>query len=169
MMSYFTGWQATLAWQSATASGSFLSGTIIQGLVSLDYPDTYSPTRWQGTLLVFGTVLILLVANIWGWRALPTLQHLFLLFHISLFLALVICFWTLSPSLNRPRAVFTTFYNGGGWPTVGLSLMIGQPSSALYPRTRPRISAKRSRAQDSVCRGRFSGRIASTGCWDSSS
>ncbi|KAL8786989.1 MAG: hypothetical protein Q9195_007967 [Heterodermia aff. obscurata] len=127
-LSYFTGWQATLAWQSATASGSFLSGTIIQGLASVNYPD-YEATRWQGTLLVFGMVLVLLGANIWGWRALPTAQHLALAFHVSLFLAIVVCFWALTPELQPARVVFTHFYNGGGWATTGLSLMVGQISA----------------------------------------
>lgn len=33
-LSYVTGWMALLSWQAGAASGSFLTGTIIQGLVS---------------------------------------------------------------------------------------------------------------------------------------
>ncbi|KAJ5472379.1 hypothetical protein N7530_006380 [Penicillium desertorum] len=38
-LSYITGWMSVLAWQSGTASGSFLTGTIIQGLISVRNPD----------------------------------------------------------------------------------------------------------------------------------
>src|ERR1700735_2260033 len=64
-LSYMTGWMSTLSWQAGTASGSFLTGTIIQALITVNNPD-YSPENWQGTLLVFAMVLVLFVANIWG-------------------------------------------------------------------------------------------------------
>ncbi|CAG8302777.1 unnamed protein product [Penicillium nalgiovense] len=56
-LSYITGWMSVLELQSGTASGSFLTGTIIQGLISVRNPD-YDPKGWQGTLLVFLMVLV---------------------------------------------------------------------------------------------------------------
>lgn len=48
---------SVLELQSGTASGPFLTGTIIQGLISVRNPD-YDPKGWQGTLLVFLMVLV---------------------------------------------------------------------------------------------------------------
>ena len=132
-LSYMTGWMSTLSWQAGTASGSFLTGTIIQALIGLNNAN-YQPTdfefQWQGTLLVFAMVLILFVANIWGAKSLPLLQNILLVVHVFGFFTVIIVLWILAPR-NTAEVVFTQFYNGGGWPTVGLSLMVGQ-ISAIY-------------------------------------
>jgi hypothetical protein len=124
-----TGWMSTLSWQAGTASGSFLTGTIIQALITVNNPD-YSPTNWQGTLLVFAMVLVLFVANIWGAKNLPLAQNLLLVVHIFGFFAVIIVLWVLAPR-NTAEIVFTQFTNEGGWSTMGLSLMVGQ-ISAIY-------------------------------------
>jgi hypothetical protein len=56
---------SVLAWQAGTASGSFLTGTIIQGLISLRNPD-YTAPGWHGTLLVFSMVLVIYIFNVYG-------------------------------------------------------------------------------------------------------
>ena len=120
---------STLSWQAGTASGSFLTGTIIQGLIYVNNPS-YSGTAWQGTLLVFAMVLFIYVCNIWGAKGLPMIQNLLLLVHIFGFLVVIIVLWVLAPH-RTSKAVFSEFYNGGGWSTMGLSLMVGQ-ISAIY-------------------------------------
>ncbi|MCJ1485518.1 hypothetical protein MMC06_005692 [Schaereria dolodes] len=128
-LSYITGWMSTLSWQAGSASGSFLTGTIIQGLITVNDPN-YNPTNWQGTLLVFAMVLIIYIANIWGAKSLPMIQNLLLVVHIFGFLVIVIVLWVLAPRQSA-KNVFTQFTNGGGWSSMGVSLMIGQ-ISAIY-------------------------------------
>lgn len=118
-----------LAWQAGAASGSFLTGTIIQGLISLNDPN-YEATRWQGTLLVFAMVVLIYIMNIWFAQGMPAIQNALLILHVFGFFAVIIVLWTMAPR-NTPSAVFTDFYNGGGWPSMGLALMIGQ-ISAVY-------------------------------------
>lgn len=118
---------ATLSWQAGTASGSFLAGTIIQGLITVNDVN-YLPTHWQGTLFVFAMVLIVFVFNIWGARALPMVQNLLLILHVFGFSALIIVLWVLAPR-NTAEVVFTQFSNSGGWSSMGLSLMVGQISA----------------------------------------
>lgn len=120
---------STLSWQAGTASGSFLTGTIIQGLIYVNNPS-YSGTRWQGTLLVFAMVLFIYICNIWGAKGLPMIQNLLLLVHIFGFLVVIIVLWVLAPH-RTATAVFSEFSNGGNWSTMGLSLMVGQ-ISAIY-------------------------------------
>lgn len=120
---------STLSWQAGTASGSFLTGTIIQGLIYVNNPD-YEGTAWQGTLLVFAMVAFIYVCNIWGAKGLPMIQNLLLVVHVFGFLVVVIVLWALAP--RQPASVvFGQFYNGGGWKTMGLSLMVGQ-ITAIY-------------------------------------
>ncbi|OAL24287.1 hypothetical protein AYO20_10714 [Fonsecaea nubica] len=128
-LSYLTGWFSTLSWQAGTASGSFLTGTIIQALIQINNPD-YEPTAWQGTLLVFAMVLVLFVANTWGARDLPLIQNVLLIVHVFGFFAVIIVLWVMAPR-NSVKVAFTQFSNEGGWSSMGLALMIGQ-ISAIY-------------------------------------
>ena len=115
---------STLAWQAGAASGSFLTGTIIQGLLTVNDPN-YTPTNWQGTLLVFAMVLLLFIANIWGAEILPYIITGVLGVHIIGWLVIIITLWVLGPKQSA-SVVFSQFSNGGGWSTIGLSLMVGQ-------------------------------------------
>ena len=126
-LSYMTGWMSALSWQAGNASGSFLTGTIIQALITVNNPN-YAPTNWQGTLLVFAMVLILFVSNIWGAKIIPAAQNFFLVLHVGGFLAIIIILWAYAPK-TPAKNVFTQFSNEGGWSTVGLSLMVGQISA----------------------------------------
>ncbi|EHY58649.1 hypothetical protein HRR83_007371 [Exophiala dermatitidis] len=125
-LSYLTGWMSTLSWQAGTASGSFLTGTIIQALIQINNPD-YEPKAWQGTLLVFAMVLVLWFANTYGARDLPLVQNVLLIVHVFAFLATIIVLWVMAPR-NSAEVAFTQFTNNGGWSTMGLALMVGQIS-----------------------------------------
>lgn len=127
--SYFIGWMSTLSWQAGTASGPFLVGTLIQSSAVVMYPD-YSPTNWQGTLMVIAVTILVWVLNIWGARIMPIFQNVMLVVHVFGFLAIIIVFWVLSPRASA-EVTFTHFTNSGGWSSTGLALMVGQ-LSAIY-------------------------------------
>jgi hypothetical protein len=118
---------STISWQAGTASGPFLVGTMIQAQIQINYPD-YVPTNWQGTLFVFAITLIVWISNVFCSRAMPIFQNLMLIVHVGGFLAIMIVWWALAPR-NTADVVFTQFTNGGGWQTMGVSLMVGQISS----------------------------------------
>ena len=118
---------ATLSWQAGTASGSFLTGTIIQSLIGYNNPD-YEPTNWQGTLFVFAMVLVLYLFNVFFSKQMPGLQNFLLVTHTLGFCAVVIVLWIMSPKQSA-SAVFTEFNNDGGWSSIGLALVIGQISA----------------------------------------
>jgi amino acid transporter len=123
------GWMSTLSWQAGNASGSFLTGTIVQALLVVNYPD-YEPKNWQGTLFVFAMVLVLLIFNIWGAHLWPLIQNVLMVFHIVSFLAVIIVLWVMAPHQSA-KVVFTEFTNEGGWSSIGLSVMVGQ-ITAIY-------------------------------------
>lgn len=120
---------AVLAWQAGAASGSFLTGTIIQGLITVRNPD-YNPQNWQGTLFVLAMLAIIYVFNVYAASWMPRIQNVLLILHIFCWVVVVVVLWTMAPH-EPAKAVFTEFNNGGGWPTLGISLMIGQ-ISAIY-------------------------------------
>jgi amino acid transporter len=120
---------STLSWQAGNASGSFLTGTIIQALITLNH-DSYEAKPYQGTLLVFAMVAILYIVNIWGAQIWPKIQNGLMILHILGFLVVIIVLWACAPHQSA-KAVFTEFTNAGGWSSMGLSVMVGQ-ITAIY-------------------------------------
>ncbi|KAJ7471670.1 amino acid/polyamine transporter I [Mycena galericulata] len=128
-LSYLTGWMSALSWQAGNASGSYLTGNLIQALITINNPD-YDPTNWQGTLLMFSMVLVLFFANVFGAKKLPVGQNFLVVMHCALLVVFVAVYAALAPHVSAAD-VFTTFTNDGNWASTGLSLMIGQ-ITAIY-------------------------------------
>lgn len=122
-LSYITGWTCVIAWQCTTASSSYLAGTLIQGLLVLNYPD-YEFQRWHGTLLHIAIVVVSFFVNTVTKPLLPAIELFFFGLHVTGFLALMVPLVVLAPKASADE-VFATFYNGGGWSTDGLSFFIG--------------------------------------------
>lgn len=127
---FVTGWMSVLAWQSGTASGSFLTGTIIQGLISVRNPD-YTAPGWQGTLLVFSMVLVIYICNVYFAELMPVLSNLLMILHVLSWAAILIVLWAMAPHQSAEAVFVTNWKNIGGLPTMGVSVMVGQ-ISAIY-------------------------------------
>ncbi|KGO58310.1 Amino acid/polyamine transporter I [Penicillium expansum] len=128
-LSYTTGWMSVLAWQAGAASGSFLTGTIIQGLISLRDPR-YEPQNWQGTLFVFAMIAVIYFFNVYAASWMPRIQNILLALHLLCWVVIVAVLFAMAPH-NSAQTVFTSFHNGGNWSSMGISLMIGQ-ITAIY-------------------------------------
>lgn len=120
----YSGWLSVLGWQGAFASISFLCGTLIQGFLVLNYP-TYTLEGWHGTLLTFAIALIATFVNTYAAGHLPSLEGLILILHIFGFFATMIPLLVMGEKTPADR-VFTEFSNSGGWPSMGLTVLIGQ-------------------------------------------
>ena len=129
ILSFYTGWISTIAWQAGNAIGVFLTGTLIQTII-LENNSDYAFPAWHGSLLVMSNIAFTVAANILFSRFIPRVQTAFFVLHILAFFAVIvpIC-------VNAPKAsaidVFTDFENTGGWPSMGLALLAGQ-LSAIY-------------------------------------
>ena len=119
-----------LAWQSGTASGSFLTGTIIQGLISVRDPD-YAAPGWQGTLLVFSMVLVIYIFNVYASDLMPIMSTMLMILHVLSWAVLLIVLWAMAPHQSAEAVFVTDWKNIGGLPTMGVSVMVGQ-ISAIY-------------------------------------
>lgn len=127
-ITWMQGWITVFAWQATACSVTFLNGTIIQGLIVLNYPD-YVFERWHGTLLMFAIILISWVVNVYGIKLLPLLEFVGGICHIAFFLALLIPLVVLSPK-STASEVFVETLNEGGWKSNGVSWCIGLLSVA---------------------------------------
>ncbi|KAF2864464.1 hypothetical protein K470DRAFT_267307 [Piedraia hortae CBS 480.64] len=122
--SYVIGWLTSLAWIATVATECLFAGTIIQGVMVMDYSG-YEGTRWQGTLLTWAVILCCIFINVVIPNWLPRFEVFILVLHIAGFLAIVITMWVMSPSIGSHASVWQTVLNEGGWPTQGLSFCVG--------------------------------------------
>lgn len=124
-LGYLTGWLAITGWQALVASGGFVTGTMIQGLILLTHPEyAASMKNWHGTLLFWGVVLVSYGINTAVGSLLAKFEGLVLVLHILGFFAVVLPLSLLSPH-GTAKDVFNTWVNSGLWQTQGLSFSIG--------------------------------------------
>lgn len=129
-LSYIMGWLCVLGWQGGCASTAFMSGTMIQGLIALNYPDTYIPEGWHGTLLTIAVAAFGVFFNTFLARYLPTIESGLLVIHFGAFIGILVTLWTMSPNISDVT-VFTQFYDGGGWNSLGISALAGITSGIV--------------------------------------
>ncbi|KAH7125819.1 amino acid/polyamine transporter I [Dactylonectria macrodidyma] len=122
-LSYITGWLTLAGWQGTSAAAGFLTGTMIQGLVTFMVPS-YSGTTWQGTLMLWMTILIAVFINTVVSSMLPKIEGMILILHIIGFFAILITLVTFGANADASE-VFLEFRNEGMWPTQGLSWFVG--------------------------------------------
>ncbi|OTA87743.1 hypothetical protein M434DRAFT_375283 [Hypoxylon sp. CO27-5] len=120
---YLTGWLTSLAWIATLAVGSIFTGTMIQGLIILNYPD-YEPRNYHGTFLAWAVIAVSIFVNTVIAGLLPIIEGVVLLVHVLGFIAILIALVYLSPH-SSAEDVFFRSLNEGNWPTQGLSYCVG--------------------------------------------
>ncbi|OAA54694.1 amino acid/polyamine transporter I [Cordyceps fumosorosea ARSEF 2679] len=121
-LSYITGWLTVAGWQGTAASGAYLAGSMLQGVVAFTMPQ-YTGQTWQGTLIVWAVVLVAVFINTVVSSALPKIEGMILVLHIVGFFGVLITLLTFGAHGDASE-VFANFRNGG-WPTQGLSFFVG--------------------------------------------
>ena len=101
-----------------------MAGTMVQGLLILNYPD-YVFERWHGTLLFHAVLLFSLFVNTFLGALLPQIESLLLVFHILGFFAILVPIVALTPKYQPASFVFSHFLNDGEWHTTFLATMVG--------------------------------------------
>jgi choline transport protein len=122
--SYVIGWLTSLAWVATVATETLFAGTMIQGIISLDYPE-YITERYHGTLLTWCVICVCIFVNVVIPAWLPRFEVFILVFHIAGFFAILITLLVMTPELGSNASVWLTSLNQGGWPTQGVSYCVG--------------------------------------------
>lgn len=122
--SYIIGWLTSLAWIATVATETLFAGTMVQGVIALDYPD-YKIERWHGTLLTWAVICGCIFVNVVIPAWLPRFEVFILVFHIAGFFAILVTLLVMTPELGSNASVWLTSLNEGGWPTQGVSYCVG--------------------------------------------
>ena len=67
------GWASTIGWNANSAAGVFFAATMIQGLLVLN-DSAYDAPRWQGTLLMYAALVVVIFVNTLGSKLLPKIE-----------------------------------------------------------------------------------------------
>ncbi|KAI2636960.1 putative amino acid permease [Hypomontagnella submonticulosa] len=124
LFSWFAGWITAFMRIAVTASVAFLAATMIQGLIILNYSETYVPQQWHGTLMYWAVTVVIVLINIFGIRIFPYLETLALILHVIFFFCILVPLVHLAPR-SSSDFVFRSFANNGGWTSDGVSWCIG--------------------------------------------
>lgn len=127
-LSYAVGWSSTIGWIAGVPACAIQLAGMIQEMVAVKYPDTGFDKAWQVTLVMFAFIFFTVGFNIFAARQLPGTETGILILHIAAFVVFLVIFWATPASHTPASDVFGNFYNGGGWPTTGLSCLVGLTS-----------------------------------------
>ncbi|KAH7194542.1 fungal-specific transcription factor domain-containing protein [Fusarium oxysporum] len=116
-------------WIASAGSAPFLAGTQIQGLLVLNYPDSYVFQRWHGTLLFWAVLLGSACICIFCSNKLPLIEKLTLVLHVTFFIAIIVTMAVTSPTKHSAEWVFSHFENNSGWGNNAVAWSIGLLSS----------------------------------------
>jgi len=113
-LSYLIGWLCMLAWQVAAVATAYQPALMIQGLLVLNYPDSYVFQRWHGSLLIMAVSGLAAIINTIFAKHLHQIEGFVLAVHLLGYLCILIPLWVLGP-IGEPTAVFTEFSSFLGW------------------------------------------------------
>ncbi|KJZ76459.1 hypothetical protein HIM_04188 [Hirsutella minnesotensis 3608] len=123
--SYVLGWVELTGWQALVASGGYVTGTLIQGVILLCNPSYINRmANWHGTMLFWAIILFAYFVNTALGSLLAKFGGVLLIIHILGFFAVLLPLIILGEHTDS-SAVFETWLNLGHWPTLGLSVCIG--------------------------------------------
>ncbi|CAK7206513.1 hypothetical protein SEUCBS139899_009309 [Sporothrix eucalyptigena] len=127
--SYLIGWLTSMAWISTIATDCIFGGTILQGLMILQDPSyAERATRWQGTLFSWAMIFSAILINTLIPGTQPKFEIGTIILHVAGFFTIVGVLWAYGTH-STTEFVFFTSVNEGGWPTQGLSYLVGYVGS----------------------------------------
>ncbi|KAF2000922.1 hypothetical protein P154DRAFT_545429 [Amniculicola lignicola CBS 123094] len=106
-----------------TASGAYITATLIQGVIVVTHPSYLAKWKsWHGMLMYWGVILIVVFINTVVAKWLPKFEGLLL--PILGFFAVIVPLLVLAEHTDS-EFVFKTWIYDGGWSSNGLSICIG--------------------------------------------
>ncbi|KAJ4392761.1 hypothetical protein N0V91_011276 [Didymella pomorum] len=123
-LSYIVGWSAGVGWVSGIPACAQMLSSLVIGMILLVNPEAQIGELWHVTLIMMLWLLLMVGFNIFLAQHLPLAEGIVLVLHVFAFFAFLILFWTMAER-SPAEEVFTTFFDGGGWGSLGTSALVG--------------------------------------------
>lgn len=118
------GWSAAVGWVSGIPACAQMLSSLVIGMVLLVNPEAKIGALWHVTLIMFLWLLLMVGFNIFLAKYLPLAESIVLVLHVVAFLAFFTLFWA-TAERTPAREAFTTWTDGGGWNSMGVSALVG--------------------------------------------
>lgn len=130
LLSYCAGSLCSIGWQARFTAICYMIARIILSIVWLIRPG-FEAKQWQQNLLTIAVALAVSSFNAFAAGHLAFAEGFFTICHVYSFIPIIVSLWILAPKRSASE-VFTGFAdNGGGWPSLATSVMVGQ-SPAMF-------------------------------------
>ncbi|KAI5198440.1 amino acid transporter [Aureobasidium subglaciale] len=126
VLSYITGYAQLVGWQCGNASGIFLTGSLIQSVITI-YRPANGELLWETIVFLIPVVALVILANIYGGRTIAILQNISMSVHILALIAMVAILGVLSPHIPAKRALLQV--ENTEWSTTALAMLAGQANA----------------------------------------
>ncbi|KAJ4179588.1 hypothetical protein NW755_012313 [Fusarium falciforme] len=130
VMTWITGWINTTGWIALTATAGLLGSQLMTGIIAF-YKPSYEPEKWHQFLLYTGYIVVAVIINVFGTRALPLLNKAAFIWSLAGFaivgITLLVC---AAPDYQPADVVYTKFINTTGWPD-GIAWLLGLLQGSL--------------------------------------
>lgn len=122
-----------ISWQAVLASSAFFGGTIIQGLLVLNY-ERYFFQMWHGTLLFYAIFALSLFVNTVLARLLPKIESMVLSIHVIEFFGISIKYILLRMARRKTSLPLSTTAEAG--VQMDYSTSLDYPRACLHSSVR---------------------------------
>lgn len=112
-----------LAWQSNVAASAWVSSNIIVTIASVAHPS-FEVKSWHPVLVFFAVIPLDIAVNTFLGRVFPVLETMSFVLHVLEYFVLIVILVYLAPKQST-HAVFHNFINGGEFPNMVTSIMVG--------------------------------------------
>lgn len=106
----------------------FIVANIINGMIALQQPS-FLPARWSTTLIMIGAILLASTFNIIADSQLSICQGIFATCHFFAFVPVALGLLLLAPNRSASEVFLSFSDNGGDWPNLSLSILVGSTSN----------------------------------------
>ncbi|EGD97822.1 hypothetical protein TESG_05329 [Trichophyton tonsurans CBS 112818] len=122
-ITWMQGWITWFAWVSLLAGVANTTATMIQGLVTVNFPD-YQPERWHLTFIIFAMLIVEGLMNMYTFWLIPWIELLAGILHVVLFIVFVVVLVSMAPR-HTPGWVFGDHSSSSGWNNEFISWNLG--------------------------------------------
>ncbi|KAI0016394.1 amino acid/polyamine transporter I [Xylariomycetidae sp. FL0641] len=123
---WIQGWMTWFGYVSLLASSANYTSLLLESLIASIYHD-YSPGSWHTTALVIGMVIIITLLNTYCFRAVPYLELLWGILHLTLFVVFIVVMTVMGT--RNDSSIFLEKSVTSGWrDNYGLAWNVGSLS-----------------------------------------
>ncbi|KAK8101952.1 hypothetical protein PG999_012326 [Apiospora kogelbergensis] len=126
-LTWIQGWVTWTGYVATFASSVNFGTAVLEGIVELNYPDSYVVEGWRTTVISLATLALITLINLYAFRAVPWIDLFSGVLNILLFVVFMVIFLVMAP--KNGGEILTQTNVSSGWSNYYASSQIGSLSN----------------------------------------